>query len=856
MYLSDPFQTPVEVINGARLARNLQAANLCGTGLFDNILSNLGCDGYAWQPSIPPALNDAVLWLDAMDGAASREIAPNRGTGGQALNGTLGAATTVGTDQPLWLGGTEKYLYTPAVSGNSASLVSIASFLITGDIEIVLRLSMDDWTPASVQTVFSKYAAATAGYEVQVNTDGTIRFVARLAASDITVASTIALPAVDGQTYWIKVSRIQSTGVVSFYYAQDSVAEPPAYNQLGTSVTSTTGVMTSGAQALTLGERTGGTQSAAGKLFRAMMRNSVAASTPANVLDVDFTANSSQSSFTATTGGTVTIARSTTGRKSVVYLGRPLWLFGADDFINVPDNNLIDFAANESLTVIAIQRVHNVAVGAVQGIVADQTSSAAQGFGLYNGTAATSSMDIHDGSVSIIANTGNKVASSLHVVGGIRDVTADTVTAYLDGTAGTPVADTTTATLNNAQPLRIGSFSGGGTPLDAEIMAVMVWRRALTAAEMTQVSAFYKGVPQIAGRCWTTVDFSAGSNPWYDARLPESTEAYGFVVEEWTGLDGAHHVRTSMPTGANRGGAYYGPQSHSQRVWKLNVLLHSSTERGAEYLFRWLESKLLNCCGSLCDTQFAWIRQVCPSDPEQAPQEGVARAERVVLLEGPTWEAQPTERGGCYLRRASFTLGVGDPCLYREAEPLAFAEVTTTGTGTGNTLSNCATFAGNQRQVKARLTGPPGYGLTAPVVTITSPAQTILSTRAGLPVMRIAGYLDPQNTGDPCRSLLIGELILEGFQSSGYEIVVDMAKRKIRMRAIGGAGNWLDGSRLIGRALRAGLTRWWSFGPCDSGLVVVEPAFTNLETARSGSTATQVTGWSVRVESEARIGCC
>lgn len=858
LYVADAFGTPAELFNGARLARNLQAASLCGSGRYDNVLANAGCDGYLYAPTAPAALNDAVLWLDAVDGSPSRQYAPNRGIGGPQLNATLGATTTASTDEPLWLGGAEKYLYVSSGSGNNASVPDTAALKISGDIEIIVRYGPTFWDPATDQPLISKYAATTAGYEFRLNFDATLGFSARLAASDIVVASTVIIPvppAVDGKDLWLKVTRVSSTGVIKFWYAVggDNTI-PTAWSQLGADVTTTSGNITTGTQTLVIGARTGGNQGP-GKYFRAIIRNAIDASTPANVLDVDFTTNTRQNDFVATAGGTVTINRASTGRKTVMYQGRPLWLFGTDDFMTIADHPLLDFAANEPMTVIAIQRVHNVAVGSVQAIIAKQTGSGAVGWGLYNGTAAASTADVHDGTLTGTANTANKTAGTLHAVGATRSITSDSVIPYLDGVAGTPGTDNTTATIANTQPTRIGGFSAGASPLDAEISAVLVWRRQLTAAEFADVSTFFTSANQALAQCWTSVDFSAGANPWYTATNAASAEAYGFYIEDWTGLDGAHHTRSITPTGQNRGGALYGPQSANPRAWKMNVILHGSSERGLEYLFRWLESTLLNSCGTNCGTQFAWIRQVCPNDPSVTPQEGVARAERVVLLEGPTWEAPPAVDGGCYIRRVSFTLGIGDPCLYREAAPLAYGEVTTSGTGTGNVLSNCATFNGDSRQVRAVMSGPDtGYGVRAPIVTITSPAESGSSTRKGLPVLRIVGYDDPLGYGNPCQANQIGELILEGYETSGYEIVIDMAKRRVRMRPVG-TTEWLDGSRLIGKALRSGVTRWWSFGSCNSGLVVVEPAFTNLETNRVSATSLQVSQWSVRIESGDRFGC-
>lgn len=856
LYVSDATGSPVELFNGARLARNLQRAGECGP-YFTNVLANGGCDGYTYQPGAPTALLDALFWVDAGDGVPGRQYAPNRGTGGGLLNAVYGASTAASTDEPTWLGGSERYLYLPGVAGNNATVPDTAVLDITGDIEVMVRVALDDWTPAAAMTLVSKYTAASHGYELFVNTNGTLALIVRLAASDVTGTSTVATGFVDGSTHWVKVSRASASGNVNFYTATDNDGVPGAFNLLGTAnVATTAGAIVAGSNNLRIGERPAGTTPAAGKFYRVVIRAAIDATTPTDAADINFTLNTDQNSFVAAAGGTTTINRATTGRKAVAYMGRPLWLFGTDDFLTVADSALMDFALNESLTIIAVQRVHNIAVGAAQAIAAKQTGSAAQGYGLLNGAAATSSVAVHDGAAGTTAATGNKTAGTLHVVAGVRNATTDQLIAYLDGTAGAPVTDTTTVTSINAQPFRIGGFSAGASPLDAEIMAVLVWRRALTAAEILEISNFYRGAPQLAGKCWTTADFSSTASPWYNANIPESAEAHGFLVEEWTGLDGAHHRRASTPTGQNRGGAYYGPQSHDARVMKLNVLLHGSTERGLTYLFHWLENRLLNCCDSTCGTRQMWYRQFCPPSPATAPEDGLVRLERLALAEGPTWEQPPLPDSACYLRRVSFTLTAGDPCGYREPAAVGYGVSVTSGVLTTNVLTSCATFEGDARQTRADFSAAAvAYGAMAPIVYIASSSESTAGVRRGLPVLRIAGYADPNNTGLACSAIFLGELILEGYATSGLEIMADLVQRRVLVRGIGSTA-WEDGSRLIGPALRSGAPRWWSFGGCDSGFVVVEPAFTGLETNRVSSSSLQVSTWTTRIEAGARIGCC
>ena len=41
--------------------------------------------------------------------------------------------------------------------------------------------------------------------------------------------------------------------------------------------------------------------------------------------------------------------------------------------------------------------------------------------------------------------------------------------------------------------------------------------------------------------------------PWYSALYPESADAYGFWIEEWTGLDDAHIIRPVTTVGQGAG---------------------------------------------------------------------------------------------------------------------------------------------------------------------------------------------------------------------------------------------------------------------------------------------------------------
>jgi hypothetical protein len=66
-----------------------------------------------------------------------------------------------------------------------------------------------------------------------------------------------------------------------------------------------------------------------------------------------------------------------------------------------------------------------------------------------------------------------------------------TMVSYVNGTAGGSTSISTVTSLANAQPLRIGQESDGGSTQDFELLGVAVFRRALSADELTSIANYY-----------------------------------------------------------------------------------------------------------------------------------------------------------------------------------------------------------------------------------------------------------------------------------------------------------------------------------------------------------------------------
>jgi len=428
-------------------------------------------------------------------------------TTGQTVTLTRSVSGTDTNDPTLLPHTGTNYLYLPGTTSNNASIPDAAALDITGDIEIVCRTALDDWTPSGTQTHVARQTLVdpNRGWTFNtVNTSGALQLAwwpTGSAASNISKVSTANLPGVDGTTYWIKatldVDNGASGNTVRFYYAADQETEPTSWTQLGADVVTAGVTSLPNITSPLYAGFTDGTTSYSGKLYRTIVRNGIGGST---VVDIDFTTgitSGGQASFTCTTGQTVTINRATSGRKAVA-VTRPIILLGADDYLVVSDNPLINFAAGESFTVVGVHRIFGS--GSSTSLISKRQSAGGAWWSLYRNTAGTQQVvsRINDGTLDTnISSVAAPAAGTLVTAVMVRDVTSDTLKGYVNsGTVDNSGTDTTTGTLSNTGGLYIGS-NGVAVPtyFDGEFVAAAVFRRALTAAEVALVNTHYNTAP-------------------------------------------------------------------------------------------------------------------------------------------------------------------------------------------------------------------------------------------------------------------------------------------------------------------------------------------------------------------------
>ena len=362
---------------------------------------------------------------------------------------------------------------------------------------------------------------------------------------------------------------------------------------------------------------------------------------------------------------------------------------------------------------------------------------------------------------------------------------------------------------------------------------------------------------------WQTLNTAINDAPWYSSASPTpSTDALGFFVEEWTGLDGGHIVRGMTARGNPPYGAMPDLQMQGHRVMAVNLIAVGRSERGLNHLMRWLESALMATCSSR-DMTSLWLREHCPVGTSTTQlEDGLVRLDDVVMIQGPTWESPPIEGSGCYVRRISFTLAAGNPCLHRVpgAESTNTATWEAVGSAAGLFVTPAApeAYAGSSQRHSVTVTTPT-YGMISPIVTITSTFQTSGPYIHSLPALRILGFVDRAGIGGlyPGGLERIGMITVDGLDT-GFTLKVNCANGTAIVRNDYGDRQWQAGSSFLKMSADYDLSysgrRSINFVNCSGGWVVVEPAVSGTA-AIGGAMPYPAFFWKTSIVLAERFGC-
>lgn len=426
----------------------------------------------------------------------------NLGTGGSDLNGQNGSTTSADSNDAQYLdwpgGNGGNYVYLPGVTGNILQVPHAANLAITGDLDLRARVAFPTFPPASNQSVIYKWfsdGVNERSYGMFVNaTTGTLALTWSVdGAPGVTRTSTVAPTMTADAPLWLRATLDVDNGAaghdVKFYTSTDGTT----WTQLGTTVT-TAGVTSifANTRAVSIGsfQYNGGGNMMTAKVYNAQIYSGIAGT---KVLDVDtsMVASGSATSFGAVTGQTVTILRSSAGRKSVAVTS-PVWLFGTDDYFRVAHNGLLNSTINQSMTYLMVVRTWATPVSA--GGFASKITAGASGVGFNlesNSTNHQSAAYVSDGPTGLYRAGGTYTQGALSVIGFILDRDADQLRIVADGTIKASSSSSAVGSIANSEPFYVGTRSAATVFQDFECVATIVLRRAATASELSAIQTYY-----------------------------------------------------------------------------------------------------------------------------------------------------------------------------------------------------------------------------------------------------------------------------------------------------------------------------------------------------------------------------
>lgn len=451
-----------------------------------------------YAPFYPGDLTGLRAWYDAELGGSSTQITDSSANGrAAATNGATAAAAT-------WLPYSTPAVYLTGVAGNYVSAPDSVVLSFSTDIEVVCRIKAVDWSAAANQTIVGKYLATgnqrswrfystTAGaIGLSVSQDGSST------VTTVTVTPSVALT--DNAWVWLRL-RLDLTNGSNSVGTVDTAADtgsnedvPTSWTANGTATSTTIAAIFDSTAALEIGSFTAGaTERFNGWIGRMIVKSGFDGTTVA-----DFSATQcGQTGYTATSPAvTWTVNRSTSGLKTVVQSpaggsARNLFLLGTDDYFTVPASAKPGLGASEESTWLVVYR-RWATFGSGSRVFDDRNSATdtVAGIGLRSGFGTPADMAIGVGNGTTNAGGGGPsqfTTGILDVSGAV--VATSSVATTRNGSVSSSYARTGSGT--NTNNLTIGAIGTPGNYIDFELVAVLLFDRRLTTADLAAVVSYY-----------------------------------------------------------------------------------------------------------------------------------------------------------------------------------------------------------------------------------------------------------------------------------------------------------------------------------------------------------------------------
>lgn len=473
---------------------------------MQNLSATLPNLTYGRHPGVVDLLKEAVFWIDAEHAQEGEQTAKNLGSGGSVLDARYGSGAGVDTNDPLFLPHSgENYAYFPGVAGNYLSSPDSVPLSITGDLFVYTEVQLDDWSPSTGSNLISKWTASgnQRSWRLQVGSTGFLTLTISTTGADaIASISTVSLNTVlsDGDRKYVGATFDSDNGAgeksIRFWISEDAIT----WEELGVAVVSagaatifdSTAVIEIGSINLGTAELT------SGKIYKSVINSGIGASgIPGGTTVFEFNADTDistgqETSFVCTSGQTVTVNRATSGRKTCL-VTRPVWLFGTDDYLEVADNALLDFPADQDFTVLAILRMwhapastRSIIAKGIYGAASHSYSIASLPTQIQTFYAPASPAYFYSQALNpsytgeiFVASLGRSIASPFSY----RNKTSI-------GTAAS--GGVLSGAVENVNVLRIGRDSSVGDFCDMEFLSALIFRRSLSADEIAAIVDYYQ----------------------------------------------------------------------------------------------------------------------------------------------------------------------------------------------------------------------------------------------------------------------------------------------------------------------------------------------------------------------------
>ena len=246
------------------------------------------------------------------------------------------AVQSTAASQPLLLAhngaSSDNYWWGSGVLGNYVSTPDSVANRILGDTEIIAKIEFNSTTTTRIIT--SKWGNGTnLNFLLYIGSDSNIYFGQSTTGTvDVYAVTSTPLTTPINTIVFIKVTRVSSTGVVTFFTSSDGIT----YTQLGTQITSVTGNRFNSTANVNINAYANGIANAftsINKIYQVTISNSIGGAPVVDFNPATYNASTSQTQWTSSTGEVWTINTGTaaTGYKGVLVDRTIVQSDGVDD---------------------------------------------------------------------------------------------------------------------------------------------------------------------------------------------------------------------------------------------------------------------------------------------------------------------------------------------------------------------------------------------------------------------------------------------------------------------------------------------------------------------------------------------